>query len=77
MTNDWEMFIKEIKASKLVISLSLHGIIITEAYGIQAGFLDETENHDQTKYDDYYYSMGRYNYVKGKTVEECLKINQK
>lgn len=75
LTNDWEMFIKEIKASKLVISSSLHGIIIAEAYGIQAVFLDETENHDQTKYDDYYYSTGRYNYVKGKTVEECLKIN--
>ena len=74
LTNDWEGFIKEILSSKLVISSSLHGIIIAEAYGIPAIFLDETENPDQLKYDDYYYSTQRIQYVKAKTVEECLQL---
>lgn len=74
LTNDWEYFIHEIWKSEFVISSSLHGIIIAEAYGIPAIFLNETENPDQLKYDDYYYSTGRKQYVKGKTVEECLKF---
>lgn len=74
LTNDWEKFINEICSSKLVISSSLHGIIIAEAYGIPAIFLDETENSDQLKYEDYYLSTGRNKYVKAKTVEKCLKL---
>lgn len=74
LTNNWEEFIKKILSAKLVISSSLHGIIIAEAYGIPAIFLDETENPDQLKYDDYYYSTGRTQYVKAKTVEECLRL---
>lgn len=74
LTDDWKNFIRKILLSKLVISSSLHGIIIAEVYGIPAIFLDETENHDQLKYDDYYYSTDRKYYVKGKSVEECLKL---
>lgn len=74
LTNDWQSFINNILSAKLVISSSLHGIIIAEAYGIPAIFLDETENPDQLKYDDYYSSTNRYKYVKAKTVEECLKL---
>lgn len=72
LTNDWKGFIKSILSARLVISSSLHGIIIAEAYGIPAILLDETENPDQLKYDDYYYSTGRTQYVKAQTVEECL-----
>lgn len=74
LTNDWKAFVNDIRASKLVISSSLHGLIIAEAYGVPAIFLDETENPDQLKYDDYYYSTGRKNYKRGKTVEECLSL---
>lgn len=74
LTNDWKSFINNILSAKLVISSSLHGIIIAEAYGIPAIFLDETENPDQLKYEDYYLSTGRKKFVKAKTVEECLKL---
>lgn len=74
LTNDWESFIKSILSADLVISSSLHGIIIAEAYGVPAIFLDETENYDQLKYDDYYLSTNRKNYVKAKTVEEALTL---
>lgn len=74
LTNDWQSFINNILSAKLVISSSLHGIIIAEAYGIPAIFLDETENPDQLKYEDYYLSTNRKQYVKAKTVEECLKL---
>lgn len=74
LTNDWKSFINNILSAKLVISSSLHGIIIAEAYGIPAIFLDETENSDQLKYDDYYFSTNRNNYTRAKTVEQCLKL---
>ena len=63
LTNDWKSFINSIVSAQLVISSSLHGIIIAETYGIPAIFLDETENPDQLKYEDYYLSTGRTKFV--------------
>ena len=44
-----------------MISSSLHGIILAEAYGIPAIMLSMTPDKDITKYKDWYYSTGRYN----------------
>ncbi|WP_346793949.1 polysaccharide pyruvyl transferase family protein, partial [Klebsiella pneumoniae] len=52
-------FTKEIVNSKFVISGSLHGIIIAEAYGIPAIFLDNNSGESRFKYDDYYFGSGR------------------
>ena len=40
-TSDYRKFITEICQSKLIISSSLHGIILAESYGIPAIFLNE------------------------------------
>ena len=42
LTNDWKK-INQIYNSKLIISSSLHGIILAVAYGIPAILLNKTE----------------------------------
>ena len=74
LTSDWKQTIDEIYNSKLIISSSLHGCIIAEAYGVPAILLDKLEGGDRFKYNDYYYSTGRYNYPVCKTVEEGLAM---
>ena len=36
VTQDWKSFVREVKSCKKIVSSSLHGIIIAEAYGIPA-----------------------------------------
>ena len=73
MTDDWKPFIDEICNCKLVISSSLHGIILSEAYGIPAILLKEGDM-DLLKYKDYYYSTGRHTFPIANTVNEALRI---
>ena len=49
-----EKAVKENKA-KLVISSSLHGIILAETYGIPAILLMDKVTNNMFKYNDYYY----------------------
>lgn len=46
-------FIDEILACKAILSSSLHGLIVAEAYGIPADQLVLSEDHYQFKFDDY------------------------
>ena len=66
--------IDEIYNSKLIISSTLHGIILAEAYGVPAIMLNKIEKNDRFKYDDYYHSTGRYNYPVCSTIEEALQM---
>ena len=74
LTNDWKSTIDQIYNSKLIISSSLHGCIIAEAYGIPAILLDNVEGDDMFKYNDYYFSTGRYEYPVCRSVEEGLSM---
>ncbi|EPK0738424.1 polysaccharide pyruvyl transferase family protein [Klebsiella aerogenes] len=65
-------FTREIVNSKFVISGSLHGIIIAEAYGIPAVFLNNNSGESRFKYDDYYLGTGRGSYPVVSTVEEAF-----
>lgn len=56
LTTDYQFVIDEIIKSKLVISSSLHGIILAETYGVPAILLN---NGDLFKYMDWYESTGR------------------
>jgi pyruvyltransferase len=58
LTDDYKKTIDEICKCKLVISNSLHGIILAESYGIPAILLRKFE-FDDFKYKDYYLSTGR------------------
>ncbi|QJR80187.1 polysaccharide pyruvyl transferase family protein [Alteromonas pelagimontana] len=65
-------FIESIVNSKLVISSSLHGVIIAEAYGVPAIFFDSGSGEAMFKYEDYYQGTGRRDIPKVTTIEEAL-----
>lgn len=72
--DDWKEFVDRIVNSELVISSSLHGIIIAEAYGIPAIMLKNNKISNITKYKDWYGSTERENFPIAESVEEALRI---
>lgn len=74
ITNDYEKFIDEIVQSKLIISSSLHGIILAEAYGVPAIYLNKDATSVSFKYEDWYNSTGRYDIVWANSFEQALKV---
>ncbi|MFC3120828.1 polysaccharide pyruvyl transferase family protein [Agaribacter flavus] len=65
-------FIKKLLSAKKVISSSLHGIILAEAYGIEAVFYDSGSGESAFKYEDYYKGTGRDTFHSAKSIEEAL-----
>lgn len=75
-TKDYKYFIDEIVSSRLVISSSLHGIILAESYGVPAIFLNRNNcmKKELMKYYDWYFSTGRYSVKMAMSIEEALRI---
>lgn len=73
-TDPWDEIIRKILDSRFVISSSLHGIIVAEAYGIPARLLRVTENEPLFKYIDYYLGTGRASFSYATTVDEALEM---
>ncbi|MBP3974107.1 polysaccharide pyruvyl transferase family protein [Pseudoxanthomonas spadix] len=67
-------FVSQLLEAEYVVSSSLHGVILAEAYGIPAVYLDWGNGEDRFKYDDYYAGTGRMQWRSGNSVEECLDI---
>lgn len=67
-------FAARLQGAELVVSSSLHGLILAEAYGIPAVYLDWGNGEDRFKYDDYYLGTGRPGWHAGASVEECLQL---
>lgn len=72
-TTDYKLFIDQMKKSRLIISSSLHGIILAEAYGIPAVLLNNNDI-DLLKYYDYYFSTERKSVKVASSIEEALNI---
>jgi len=70
-TSDYKDFINKIVSCDMIISSSLHGIILAEAYGVRAVLLKPQV--DLFKYYDYYYSTGRLDFPVADSVEEAKK----
>jgi pyruvyltransferase len=66
-------FVRQLLSAKFVVSSSLHGIILAEAYGLPAIYLDSGNGENRFKYDDYYHGTGRMQWHSGGSVEECLE----
>jgi pyruvyltransferase len=73
-TDAWEEVLLQILDSKLVISSSLHGIVLAEAYGIPARLLRVTDNEPLFKYLDYYSGTGRPSFAYATTIDEALEM---
>ncbi len=67
-------FVRALLGAETVVSSSLHGVILAEAYGIPAVYLDSGNGENKFKYDDYYQGTGRARWHAGRTVEECLDL---
>ncbi|MFV0340372.1 MAG: polysaccharide pyruvyl transferase family protein [Parachlamydiaceae bacterium] len=68
----WQEIVKKILKSRLVVSGSLHGLIIAEAYGIPARYLRTNKNEPLFKYRDYYEATGRPQFTFASSIEEAL-----
>lgn len=73
-TEPWNDVIAKIANSKFVISSSLHGLVVAEAFGIPARLLKVTWKEPIFKYTDYYYGTGRFNFKYAESVEEALAM---
>ena len=73
-TDDYQYVIDAIASSKKVISSSLHGIILAEAYGVPAVFFRGLKNKIDFKYLDYYYSTNRYDVKIADSFEEASSM---
>lgn len=71
-TDPWNEVIEKILDSEFVISSSLHGIIVAEAFGIPARMLRITENEPLFKYFDYYAGTNRQSFHFARSIEEAL-----
>jgi len=70
----WNRCVAEILQGQLVISSSLHGIIIAEAYGIPARYLRLSDTENIFKYNDYVQGTGRAPIEPAGSVEEALEM---
>ncbi len=73
-TSDYQYVIDEILRSRLVISSSLHGIILAEAYGVPAIFLNENMDWSLLKFLDWYHSTGRTEIKIAQSIEDALQM---
>ena len=73
-TQPWDEVIGKILDSKFVISSSLHGIILAEAYGIPARLLRISEKEPIFKYIDYYMGTNRPHFQFATSIDEALQM---
>jgi pyruvyltransferase len=75
---NWRETIDNIKKCKIIFSTSLHGIILGDAYEIPSYYMEIGDGYNQTKYRDYYLSVGREFYpVKFNATLEVMLHNIK
>ncbi len=73
-TGDYQYFIDEIAASKKIVSSSLHGIILAEAYGVPAVLILDDVKAQAFKFYDWYYATDRREFAIASSVEAALKM---
>jgi pyruvyltransferase len=55
----WNICVEDILRAKLVVASSLHAIVVAEAFGIPARYVQFSENENLFKYEDYVLGTGR------------------
>lgn len=71
LTTDYRAWLDRLVQATYVISSSLHGIILAEAYGIPAVLLADRATEHLFKYQDYYESTGRAHFPLARSVKEA------
>lgn len=70
----WNRCIEQILQAELVVSSSLHGIIIAEAYGVPARYVRFSEVENPFKYDDYMQGTGRDRMEAARSIAEAVEM---
>jgi pyruvyltransferase len=73
-TIDYKHFIDQITSCEKIVSSSLHGIILAEAYGIPAVFLAKGRDGEILKYYDWYFSTQRRSVKAAQSIEEAISM---
>ncbi|MGB7978588.1 MAG: polysaccharide pyruvyl transferase family protein [Chlamydiales bacterium] len=73
-TESWDEILRKILKAKLVISSSLHGIILAEAFGVPARLLMMNLNTSLFKFRDYYAGTGRETFQFATSVHQALEF---
>lgn len=68
----WRKLVLDILSSELVLTSSLHGIIISETFGVPVRFVMPSGGESIFKYQDYYLGTGRYLDVQPSTFNETI-----
>ena len=75
LTDNYCRFIDEIAKSKIIISSSLHGIILAESYGVPAIlYIPKCMKQQLFKFKDYYFGTGRFDFPIAYSIEEALTM---
>jgi pyruvyltransferase len=70
----WNKVVDAILGADFVVSSSLHGIILADAFGVPARYLRMSETEAMFKYDDYAQGTGRSGLLPASSVEEALEM---
>ena len=73
-TQSWNRCVNAILAHSFILSSSLHGIIIAEAYGIPARYVRLTQTEHLFKYEDYYAGTGRQAFAYATSLAEGIEM---
>ena len=70
----WESVLRQIVRSSLVVSSSLHGIIVAESFGVGARLFRLKSSDGAFKYRDYYEGSGRYGVNLTHSLDDALHL---
>lgn len=70
----WSVVIDRILRSEFIISSSLHGIIIADAFRIPARLVRLSETEPMFKYEDYALGAGREGIVAARSIPEAMEM---
>lgn len=73
-TEPWPAFVRTLAFAGQVVSSSLHGVVIAEAYGVPARLVRLSPVEDAFKFDDYYEGTGRGTHRPGRSIEEAIAL---
>lgn len=70
----WNLCIADILRCDMIVSSSLHGLVIADAWGIPARFLRSSSHEGMFKYQDYYEGTGRPDFRFARSVAEAIEM---
>ncbi len=72
--DSWNRCVARILEAEFVVSSSLHGIVIAEAYGIPARYVRLSDTEKAFKYDDYMMGTGRGRIEAANSIAQALEM---